>query len=94
MIKSHVLEPTQLKAHKRDDFTYHHSYSHDNLPNFCGATVALTRDDTPGLSPLYSSLQRVVGRVLRFFLTLIGGLDGTRIHDLFTTNEVHCQLCY
>ena len=31
----------------RDEFTYHHSYSHDNLPNFCGATVALARGRCP-----------------------------------------------
>ena len=40
-------KPAELRADICDEFTYHHSYSHDNLPNFCGATVALARGRCP-----------------------------------------------
>ena len=53
LIKSQVLWPAELRADICDEFTYHHLYSHDNLPNFCGATVALARGRCPRvLTPL------------------------------------------
>ena len=104
MIKSHVLEPTQLKAHIEVRH-FHNNYKQLPTLQIGQSAYSLVRLSENISVGYWRSLRLLLlhraqislhhrAKPPMFHCNYYGGIDGVRTHDLFLTKEVHYQLCY